>query len=177
MRLVLIALVTGLLAQPVIAGSLPPPPTISGTARVIDGDTISIRKQCIRLAAIDACEVDQAGFRRDVEWPCGKVARSFMRSIADGKHVECRVIDMDQYRRLVAQCFESGRDVGLAILAAGLAETLFRYLPKQHRMELKAYVAAEERAKAARLEMWSAEIEKPSEYRQSRQTTPRTGRS
>jgi len=177
MRPVLIALATALLAQPVIAGSRPPPPTISGTARVSDGDTISTRKHRIRLAAIDACEVDQTGFRREVEWPCGKAARSFMRSIADGKHVECRVIDMDQYRRLVAQCFESGRDVGLAIVAAGLAETLFRYLPKQHRMELKEYVAAEQRAKTAGLGIWSAEIEKPSEYRRSRQTAPKSGRT
>lgn len=33
----------------------------SGRARVIDGDTISIRKQRIRIAAIDACERDQTG--------------------------------------------------------------------------------------------------------------------
>jgi len=177
MRLVLIALATGLLAQPIIAGSLPPPSTISGTARVIDGDTISIRKQRNRIAAIDACEVDQTGFRREVEWPCGKAARSFIHSIADGKHVECFVIDRDQYRRLVAQCFESGREIGLAIVAAGLAETLFRYPPKQHRMELKEYFAAEERAKAARLGMWSAEIKKPSDHRRSRQKAPTTSRS
>ncbi|WP_352127860.1 hypothetical protein [Mesorhizobium sp. dw_380] len=29
----------------------------SGTVRVIDGDTISVRQQRIRIAAIDACEL------------------------------------------------------------------------------------------------------------------------
>lgn len=90
-----------------------------------------------------------------------------MRTIADGKHITCSVIDTDQYRRLVAQCYESGRDIGLAIVAAGLAETLFRYLPRQHGMNLSDYVGAEERAKAANAGMWSAEIVKPSEYRRS----------
>lgn len=32
------------------------PTTWSGTVRVIDGDTISVRQQRIRIAAIDACE-------------------------------------------------------------------------------------------------------------------------
>jgi len=154
MNRLVIAIAAGLMAQPVCAGSQPPAPTIAGTARVIDGDTISIRNQRVRLAAIDACEVDQTGTRRGVEWPCGTVARSFLRTIADGKHLSCRVIDKDQYRRLVAQCFESGRDLGLAIIEAGLAETLFQYLPRQHGMDLGAYVDAEKHAKAANAGIW-----------------------
>lgn len=162
-----ISLAAGLVLQTLPVGAEPPAPTIAGTARIIDGDTISIRDQRIRLAAIDACEVDQGGRRGGVEWPCGKIARSFMRSIADGKHIACRVIDTDQYRRLVAQCFESGRDIGLAMVAAGLAETLFRYLPRQHGVNLGAYVGTEERAKEANAGMWSAEIVKPSEVRRA----------
>ena len=37
----------------------------SGRARVIDGDTFSIRQQRIRIAAIDACERDQTGSEND----------------------------------------------------------------------------------------------------------------
>lgn len=167
MSRLLIAFAAGMVLQTFPAGAEPPAPTIAGTARVIDGDTISIRDQRIRLAAIDACEVDQIGTRGGAEWPCGKIARSFMRAIADGKHITCRVIDTDQYRRLVAQCFESGRDIGLAIVAAGLAETLFRYLPRQHGMNLAEYIGTEERAKAVNAGMWSAEIVKPSEFRRA----------
>lgn len=88
-----ISLAAGLVLQTSPAGAEPPAPTMSGTARVIDGDTISIRDQRIRLAAIDACEVDQSGTRGGAEWPCSKIERSFMRSIADGKHITRRVID------------------------------------------------------------------------------------
>lgn len=36
--------------------------SVAGSARVIDSDTISIRQQRIRIAAIDACEKKQNGF-------------------------------------------------------------------------------------------------------------------
>lgn len=61
----------------------------SGQARVIDGDTFSIRQQRIRIAAIDACERDQAGFKNGAIWRCGIEARRFLASLIDGKHVRC----------------------------------------------------------------------------------------
>lgn len=41
-------------------------------------------------------------------------------------------------------------------MAASLAETLFRYLPRQHGMNLGEYVGTEERAKAANAGMSSS---------------------
>lgn len=51
-----------------IANAETVPASISGMARVIDGDTISIRQTRIRIAAIDACEIDQMGERDGREW-------------------------------------------------------------------------------------------------------------
>lgn len=48
----------------------------SGRARVINGDTISIRNKRIRIAAIDACERDQIGLKDGKVWHCGVAARS-----------------------------------------------------------------------------------------------------
>lgn len=59
----------------------------SGRARVIDGDTISIRNQRIRIAAIDACERDQTGLKDGKVWRCGVAARSYLGRMIDGKHV------------------------------------------------------------------------------------------
>lgn len=108
------------------------PTTWSGTARVIDGDTISVRRQRIRIAAIDACELKQTGIQNGKVWPCGAVARSYLRKMIDGKHVRCEIIDKDQYRRLVGQCFIADTDIGLAMVNAGLAESMLRYLPRSH---------------------------------------------
>ncbi|MDW9924789.1 thermonuclease family protein, partial [Sinorhizobium meliloti] len=96
----------------------------SGRARVIDGDTISIRNQRIRIAAIDACERDQTGLKDGKVWGCGVAARSYLGKMIDGQHVGCDIIDQDQYRRLVGQCFIGDVDIGLAMVKAGLAEAM-----------------------------------------------------
>nr|WP_234826450.1 thermonuclease family protein [Sinorhizobium meliloti] len=49
----------------------------------------------------------------------------------DGQHVRCDIIDRDQYRRLVGQCFIGDVDIGLAMVKAGLAEAMLeRYVFK-----------------------------------------------
>ncbi|TIT77908.1 MAG: thermonuclease family protein [Mesorhizobium sp.] len=115
------------------------PSAWSGRARVIDGDTISIRQQRIRIAAIDACELDQTGLKDGQTWRCGVIARSYLRKMIDGQHVRCDIIDQDRYRRLVGQCFIGDADVGLAMVNAGNG-----------------------------LGIWSAEIESPHLYRRAK---------
>lgn len=144
------------------------PSAWSGTARVIDGDTISIRQQRIRIAAIDACELDQTGLRSGQTWRCGVVARSYLRKMIDGQHVRCDIIDQDRYRRLVGQCFAGDIDVGLAMVNAGLAEAMLRYLPVSHPISLVEYGEAEKRARDNGLGIWSAEIESPHLYRRAK---------
>ncbi len=47
---------------------------VTGPARVIDGDTIEIASECIRLHGIDAQESGQSCQRRGVAWLCGAEA-------------------------------------------------------------------------------------------------------
>ncbi|QCL77456.1 thermonuclease family protein (plasmid) [Agrobacterium tumefaciens] len=137
----------------------------SGQARVIDGDTFSIRQQRIRIAAIDACERDQKGWKNGAEWACGVEARQYLARMIDGRHVTCKVIDKDQYRRLVGQCFIQQTDIGLEMIKAGHAMLLLRYLPSGHPLDLNAYHNAEGSARERRAGMWAAEIEVPGTYR------------
>lgn len=58
----------------VVGSAAAEPATWSGTARVIDGDTISVGRQRIRIAAIDACEQKQTGIQDGKVWPCGLAA-------------------------------------------------------------------------------------------------------
>ena len=46
--------------------------------------------------------------------------------LIDGQHVRCDIIDQDQYRRLVGQCFLGDVDISLAMIKAGLAEAMLR---------------------------------------------------
>ena len=139
----------------------------SGQARVIDGDTFSIRQQRIRIAAIDACERSQKGWKNGAEWACGVEARSYLSRLIDGKHVTCTIIDKDQYRRLVGQCFIQQTGISLQMVKAGQARLLLQYLPRGNSMPLDAYHQAEDSARGRRLGQWAAEIDAPSNYRHS----------
>ena len=152
----------------IFVGSSAEAADLSGRARVIDGDTISIRKQRIRIAAIDACERDQTGLKDGKVWLCGVVARSYLGKLIDGQHVRCDIIDQDQYRRLVGQCFIGDTDIGLAMVNAGLAEAMLRYLPATHSISEVEYGQAENRARDRGFGMWSTEIESPHVYRRSK---------
>lgn len=68
-------------------------------------------------------------------------------------------------QRLVGQCFIADTDIGLAMVNAGLAESMLRYLPRFHSIGQDEYGEAENRARDRRLGIWSAEIESPHLYR------------
>lgn len=143
------------------------PGSVSGTARVIDGDTISIRQHRVRIAAIDACEKEQRGLLNGKTWPCGLVARSYLRKMIDGKHVSCRIVDVDRYNRSVGQCFIENKDIGLAMVRAGQAEAMLRYLPRNHGIDIAEYGYAENDARERLLEIWAADVASPHLYRRA----------
>lgn len=151
--------------SPGISAQRPSPSSISGTARVIDGDTFALGKQRVRIAAVDACEKDQVGNRAGTTWPCGVIARSFLSRMIDGLHVTCTVVDRDQYGRLVGQCFDQDQDIAVSLLRAGMVQTMFQFLPSGHGISLEQYIAAEKQARSDNTGIWSAKIEAPGEYR------------
>lgn len=143
------------------------PGSVAGTARVIDGDTISIRQQRVRIAAIDACEKEQSGLLNGKTRPCGLVARSYLRKMIDGKHVSCRIVDVDRYNRSVGQCFTENKDIGLAMVRAGQAEAMLRYLPRNHDIDIAEYGYAENETRERLLGLWAADVESPNLYRRA----------
>ena len=62
-------LLVWLAAQPAFAV------TLSGTARAVDGDTLDLSGERVRLIGIDAPELDQSCQRDGQGWACGDWAR------------------------------------------------------------------------------------------------------
>ncbi len=87
--------------------------TISGKCRVIDGDTIHIGNVRIRLAGIDAPELEHF-------W--GQKAKWELVALCKGKKVTARLEPDLSYDRVVATCFlPDGRDLSAEMVKMGLA--------------------------------------------------------
>jgi endonuclease YncB( thermonuclease family) len=103
-------------AAPRTAPTTPPqtsPRTLRGKCHVIDGDTIVIDRVHIRLAGIDAPELDH---------PWGKKAKWAMATLCKGQVVTAEVTPELSCDRVVALCFlPDGRDLSAEMVRLGLA--------------------------------------------------------
>lgn len=128
-----------------------------GTASVIDGDTIEIHGERIRLHAIDSPEGRQRCTRGGREWRCGTEAARALDAFIAGATVYCTARDTDRYGRMVAVCRAHQVDLGEWMVRQGWALAYRQYG--------RDYVKAEEAARAERVGVWSGEMVPPWEWR------------
>ena len=131
---------------------------IVGVANVIDGDTIEIHGARIRFHGIDAPESRQECIRADGKsWRCGQQAAFALSDRIGRATVRCEPRDRDRYGRVVAVCFKDGEDLNRWLVRNGWAVAYRKYSTD--------YVADEERAKRAKLGIWSGSFEMPWDWR------------
>jgi len=131
--------------------------TIIGHASVIDGDTIDIQGQRIRLYGIDAVESGQHCVRGGAVWYCGRDSAFALADRIGRAVIDCRGREFDRYGRLVAVCFKGGEDLNRWMVEQGWAVAYRRY-----GMD---YAAAEDTARAAGRGLWSSNFEMPWDWR------------
>ncbi len=125
---------------------VPTQPFSGRVTRVSDGDTIWVtlaggRKRAkIRLYGIDAPERSM---------PFGAASRRELRALVMTREVRVVPVARDRYRRVVGKVFRGERDVGAALLSAGLAWHYKRYDKNP------AYGRLERDARAAKRGLWS----------------------
>lgn len=146
----------------------PDPPPIIGRATIIDGDTLEIRGQRIRLWGIDAPESRQTCTRAGETYRCGQAAANALAGMIDQKTVTCAPRGRpDRYRRIVAWCTITTRpaedlrltiDLGAKMVEDGQALDWPRYSGG-------AYARAEQEAQRERRGMWAGEFQTPWEWR------------
>jgi endonuclease YncB( thermonuclease family) len=154
-----------------IAGAPPsacasPPESISGHAKVIDGDSLEIGETRIRLHAIDAFEGRQTCRRDGAEWNCGAEAAALLRRLVGGGEITCAKTDIDSYGRTVAICRKAEVDLGAEMVRAGYALAYRQYG--------NDYVEEEKEARAARRGAWSGEFVAPWDERHGAMRSDRT---
>ncbi len=146
--------------------ALPPNLALSQhqVVRVVDGDTLTIAGERIRLFGIDAPEKSQPCLNGDgAQWRCGIWAQSRLQEIVALGPLRCDALSKDRYGRTVARCFADGKDVAAEMVASGAA---FAY--RKYSLD---YVGVEKEAFLKQRGIWSGKAEAPSSFRAKGTTT------
>lgn len=131
----------------------PFPPTVTGYGDPIDGDSLWVDKEEVRLKGIDAPEWRQSCEKNGTRWDCGAAARDeLVRAIGDDD-VTCAIEQRDVYGRMLGRCTAGGRDLNAQMIASGMAVAYGAYWDEQ------AVARAERRG------LWVGAFEEPRNWR------------
>ncbi len=132
---------------------------LQGRVSVIDGDTLEMHGQRIRLFGIDAPESGQRCSRPDGSaWRCGRDAAFALDDLVQGRTVTCHGRDKDRWGRVVAVCRLGQLDLGRWLVENGFATAYRRYSLD--------YAPTEEEARSARRGIWAGTFDSPENWRQ-----------
>jgi endonuclease YncB( thermonuclease family) len=128
---------------------------LKGVAVVIDGGTIEIDGQKIRLLDIEAPETAQLCKELNgADYPCGRRSALALSDFLQQRKVTCDWSNLDREGRRLARCTVAGEDVGLWLVQQGWA------LPDRH-CKCETYRAAADQARSQSLGLWAGVFEMP----------------
>jgi endonuclease YncB( thermonuclease family) len=137
-----------------VAQNEPFPPVVRGLAEPIDGDSLWVGNDEIRLKGIDAPEWKQSCRRHDgTEWKCGEAAREEVARLIGNSSIKCDISERDRYGRMLGDCSADGRDLNAHLVRSGMA------------IAYGAYDGEQRAAREAKLGMWAGEFVEPRFWR------------
>ena len=140
--------------------------TISGKALVIDGDTIKIDSNKIRLFGIDAPEKKQkcqkpwlsiSFLTFNNNYQCGVISTNKLKSKVNNKFIMCKSNNKDRYNRFIAECYKDKTNINRWMVLNGYAVAYKKYSKK--------FVSDENLAKKDKLGLWVGTFEMPWDWR------------
>lgn len=144
--------VLALLAMQLVDGR-DKPDRLRGRAYIVDGDSLNISGNRVRLIGIDAPEGRQTCNLSGRSWACGQAATRKLRALIADAVVTCTADREDQHGRLLAVCFAGGRNLNAAMVRSGYAVSYGRY------RDLEAD------ARQARRGIWASRFTTPRKWR------------
>ena len=106
---------------------------LTGKAKVIDGDTITINGTKIRFSGIDAPESHFYGQTQYCQrpngkiWACGKKATTKLKELINNQEVQCTDEGRDKYDRTLSICYANGVDLQSEMVKSGMAIAYLKY--------------------------------------------------
>ncbi len=136
------------------------PDNIIGRAKVIDGDTIELGGQRIRLFGIYAFNKGQRCRRADGDrYRCGRRAKRALERKLDNQRLACRR-KRERRNRTIARCWLGAEDIGAWMVLSGWAMV--------DRQSSSDYVIHERRARRKRAGAWQGDFLHPRDWRDRR---------
>lgn len=131
---------------------------IEGTARVVDGDTIEIKNNKIRLFGIDAPESNQTCQNKySASYKCGTVSTQKLENKINKQKIRCTYSERDRYQRILGICFLDQIDINKWLVRNGYAVAYQRYSKK--------YVLDQKDAEREQLGIWAGTFDLPENWR------------
>ena len=125
--------------------------------KVVDGDSLEIDGQRIRLDGIDAPEYKQ--ICKDAtgkDYACGQKALEFAQNFIAQSEVDCQCLpEKDRYQRELCECFVNEESLNKALVTAGWA------VPYR----ADEYSAAQKEARRYKRGIWQGKNMRPALYR------------
>lgn len=135
---------------------IPLPEAVKGPGRPIDGDSLYVGRDEVRLKGIDAPEGKQTCTLNGAPWACGNAARDELKRLIGSDIVECQATERDKHGRVLGSCSAAGRNLNAGMVASGLA------------VAYGGYLREEGDARVRKRGVWAGDFERPREWRHER---------
>lgn len=130
------------------------PEQLAGFGEAIDGDSLKVAGQEVRLKGVDAPEITQMCKNKvGREYACGVEAKKWLRGQLQRGAVICQIEGKDRYGRLLGVCRRGELALNAAIVREGIA------------VDYGDYPLEQAQAQRQQAGLWSGKFMLPSEYR------------
>lgn len=127
-----------------------------GKAYAVDGDSLNIDGERLRLFGLDAPELEQNCFKGRASWPCGQRSKRHLANLIKGQVLVCESRGRGRYDRPLVICSTDELNINVTMVESGWA------------VDYGGYYSEEIRARKSKNGVWQGTFETPEQWRKNK---------